>query len=121
MSAIVKKRYNTLIYKSVIVAVMVLSLTSSMAFMPQIEQRVMAPCASSDNQDNDLSTLAISVYTANQSPTAALNFKFSNEFIHLFLGLEKRECVSLLINQFDLFLSKHFLVLVQRIISPNAP
>ena len=120
MSAIVKKRYNTLIYKSVIVAVMVLSLTSSMAFMPQIEQRVMAPCASSDNQDNDLSTLAISVYTANQSPTAALNFKFSNEFIHLFLGLEKRECVSLLINQFDLFLSKHFLVLVQRIISPNA-
>lgn len=121
MSAIVKTAYNIWIYKSVIVAVMVLSLTSSMAFVPQMEQRVMAPCASSDNQDNDISTLAISVYTANQSPTAALNFKFSNDFIHLFLGLEKRKCVSLLLNQFDLFLSKHFLVLVQRIISPNAP
>ena len=121
MFAIVKKRYNTVIYKSVIVVVMVLSLASSMAFVPQVEQRVIVTCASSDNQDNDVSTLAISVYTADQSPTAALNFKFSNEFIHLFLGLEKRECVSLLINQFDLFLSKHFLVLVQRIISPNAP
>jgi hypothetical protein len=100
---------------------MVLSLTSSMAFVQQMEQRVMAPCASSDNQDNDISTLTISVYTANQSPTAALNFKFSNEFIPIFLGIGERKCVSLLLNQFDLFLSKNFLVLVQRIISPNAP
>jgi uncharacterized protein YggE len=116
-----KRAYNIWIYKTAIVAVMVLSLTSSMAFVPQMEQRVMVPCASSDNQDTDISTLAISVYTANQSSTAALNFKFSNEFIHFFSGLEECKCVSLLLNQFDLFLSKHFLVLVQRIISPNAP
>ena len=116
-----KTAYSIWIYKSVIVPVMVLSLTSSMAFVTQMEQRVIAPCASSDNQDNDISTLAISAYTTNQSPTAALNFKFSNEFIHLFLGLEEPKCVSLLLNQFDLFLSKYFLVLVQRIISPNAP
>ena len=121
MFTIVKRTYNIWIYKTAIVAVMVLSLTSSMACVPQMEQRVMAPCASSDNQDNDISTLAISVYTANQSSTAALNFKFSNEFIHFFSGLEECKCVSLLLNQFDLFLSKHFLVLVQRIISPNAP
>ena len=121
MCAIVKTAYNIWVYKTIIVTVMVLSLTSSMAFMPQSEQRVMDSCAPSDKPDNDVITLAISVYTSSQSSIAALNFKFTDEFTPLFLAIEHRECISSLLNQFDLFLSKYFLVLVRRIISPNAP
>ena len=121
MCLIVKTANNIWIYKTTIVAVMVLSLASSMAFLPQVKQKVMASCASSENQENDVTTLAVSVYTSNQSSTVTLNFKFSDDSTPLLLGIKNSECITSLSNQFNLSLSKYFLVLVRRIVSPNAP
>ena len=92
-----------------------------MAFVPQTEQGITNACESSDHQENDVPTLAVSVYTPTQPYSIALNSKFADDFFFLFLNIENNKCLYCLTNQFDHSLSKYFVVLVLRIISPNAP
>ena len=91
-----------------------------MAFMPQT-QGITDACESSDDQENDVPTLAVSVYTPAQSYSIAFNFKFADNFFPLFLDIEDSKCIASLKKQFDPSLSKYFVVLVLSIISPNAP
>ena len=92
-----------------------------MAFIPQIEQGITNARESSDNQENDVPTLAVSVYTPTHPYSIAFNFKFADDFFFLFLNIENSKCFACLTNQFDPSLSKYFVVLVLSIISPNAP
>lgn len=100
---------------------MVLSLTSSFTFISQTEQGITNACESSDSQEHDLPTLAISFYTPTQPYSIAFNFKFADDFFFLFLNIENSEWLACLTNQFDSSLSKYFVVLALSIISPNAP
>jgi len=122
---IVKTAYNIAKYiwisKTIIVLIMVLSLTSSMAFMPHMAQRNTDTCESSHDRENDVPTPAVSVYTPTQSYSVAFNFKFADDFFFLFLDIKNSKCLSSLSNQFDTSISKYFVVLVRRIISPNGP
>ena len=100
---------------------MVLSLTSSFTFIPQTEQESTNASESSDSQEHDVPTLAISFYTPTQPYSIAFNFKFADDFFFLFLNIENNKWLACLINQFDSSLSKYFVVLALSIISPNAP
>ena len=91
-----------------------------MAFMPQT-QGITDACESSDDQENDVPTLAVSVYTPTQSYSIAFNFKFADDYFPLFLDIEDSKCIASLKKQFEPPLSKYFSVLVLSIISPNAP
>ena len=125
MCVIVKTEYNIAKYicisKTIIIIIMVLSLTSSFTFIPQAEQGITNACESSDSQEHDLPTLAISFYTPTQPYSIAFNFKFANNFFFLFLNIENSKLLPCLTNPFDSFLSKYFVVLALSIISPNAP
>ena len=89
--------------------------------MPNMAQGNTDTCESSDDQENNMPTLAVSVYTPTQSYSVALNFKFADDLFFLFLDIKNSKCLSSLSNQFATSLSKHFVVLVRRIISPNGP
>ena len=92
-----------------------------MAFMPNMMQENTDTCESSDDQENDIPTLAVSVYTPTQSYSVTFNFKFADDFFFLSLDNKNSKCLPSLSNQFDTSLSKYFAVLVRRIISPNGP
>ena len=96
-------------------------MTSSIAFMPHTEQGITNAGESSDDRENDAPTLAVSLYTPTQSYSIAFNFKFTDDFLFLFLDIDNSKCLSFLSNEFDPSLSKYFVVLIQSIISPNAP
>ena len=109
------------ISKTIIILIMVLSLSPSTAFMPHTEQGITNACESSDDQENDVPTLAVSLYTPTQSYSITFNFKFTDDFFFLFLDIENSKCLSYLTNEFDPSLTKYFTVLALSIISPNAP
>ena len=96
-------------------------MTSSIAFMPHTEQGITNACESTEDRENDVPTLAVSLYTPTQSYSIAFNFKFTGDLFPLFLDIDNSKCLSFLSNEFDPSLSKYFVVLVQSIISPNAP
>ena len=125
MFVIVKTAYKIANYiwisKTIIILIMVLTMTSSIAFMPHTEQGITNAGESSDDRENDAPTLAVSLYTPTQSYSIAFNFKFADDFFFLFLDINNSKCLSFLSNEFDSSLSKYFVVLVQSIISPNAP
>ena len=113
---------NILINKWLAIVVMILCLFTSIVNAQTIDVKYVNSCENrTDHQENGESQIALSLFAAIQSPILEINLEYHNVLLEVFVQNISTTSFNTLLNQFDIFRSKIFMVLVRRIISPNAP